>query len=574
MSETSPEFNSPSPEQLSSLLPGYKVETLVSCDVSGAVYEASQISLDRKVTIKVLPPEIGKDADLSAAFEAEAKTMARLRDPNLVGVFDFGNIDGMLFIIMENVPGRSLHEATHGNRVDQKESARLVADICHGLHHAHNEGVVHRALTPRNILINNEAQPKIVDFGLASLFTNRSAESENPYAAPETMQPGARVDFRADIYSAGMILYDLVVGHLPGEPYKPPTSVRNCRPEIDSIIYRAIQSDPAQRYASADNMARDLETMLEKMGKPPTQQAFMSPATVSLTAGRLPVRHAPLPASKPSSSGLVITLLIVAVGAGIAILVVSSGSSGPEKKTTQSQPGKPAVTPPQKKPAPPKKRIIKQAPPKPEIAAQPDRPPPTPPEKTEDADNKAADAPATEPKQPAQTDTPKPPEFDRAAWLEKAHAFMQKNGHQTLSNYDTALLKNIGSFERDVKRIIRRMDRNLRKPAEVEAEKAFTTLRELGRLPDTPNNDALSQVKELYDDALDNQKEIDQKFLRKFSQLRFTYIQGLDKQASFLRKEGNDEHADALDQEITATQKDMDRFIRILRGQDADKEND
>ena len=125
-------FSSLSPDELSQLIPAYEVLELISIGNQGAIYEAQQRSLSRMVTIKVMPPEIGQSESLQAAFATEAKAMARLNHPNLVNVFDFGNIEGMLYIIMEHIPKRNLNDITEGHHVDHSEATRLVADICHG----------------------------------------------------------------------------------------------------------------------------------------------------------------------------------------------------------------------------------------------------------------------------------------------------------------------------------------------------------------------------------------------------------------------------------------------------------
>ena len=149
---------------------------------------------------------------------------------------------------------------------------------------------------------------------------------------------------------------------------------------------------------------------------------------------------------------------------------------------------------------------------------------------------------------------------------------MRQNANSTLKEYDKELLKNISSFERDVKRLLRRLDRDERKPAEEKAEHAFTTFRELGRPPDKPDGDSLKQLKNIYHEGLDDQKKIDEEFAEKFIQLRTFYIQGIEKQITALRKEGNDEHADALNLEIEASHNTPDRFMRILRNQEPDPE--
>ncbi|MBT8044774.1 MAG: hypothetical protein KJO79_07475, partial [Verrucomicrobiae bacterium] len=167
---------------------------------------------------------------------------------------------------------------------------------------------------------------------------------------------------------------------------------------------------------------------------------------------------------------------------------------------------------------------------------------------------------------------PTPPEFDIDMWMAKARAFMQNKGKYVIADYDEDLLANIDRFERDVNRVVRKLDRNLRKPAQIQVEEAFTGFRLLGYLPEDPAKDAPQQIKDLYVVALHDQKKIYTKYLIKFTELRIFYIQGLDKQITILKKQGNDDHAASLEEEIALTQKDMARFIRILRGQEPDPE--
>lgn len=573
---TQPEFTCPTPEKLAQLISGYKVTELVSSGIRGALYQAKQLSLDRTVTIKVLPPEIGHDSTLRHAFETEAKAMARLNDPNLVDVFDFGNIQGMLYIITEHIPGRSLYETTHGHHVDQKESARLVADLCLGLEHAHQAGIVHRALNPHKVLINNDAQAKIVDFGIAGLTGIDTEDEVSSYSAPEVFQQGGHVDAKTDIYSAGMILYELIVGNLPSNPYTPPSQARNCRPEFDQIIYRAIQPEPAKRYGSAGEMAQAIEDVLEKMGTAPTQEVIktMLTAATPTTARRLPTTS--LNVAKPSNnSALIVTLLTMAVIVGIVAVVIKSSSEPTKVKTPTTQ--KPAAKP--KKPNSPRKpkpnkpnhrkdrdRDMGNNRPK-----KPEHPIVAPPEPEPEKETEVVDAPPIVP-EPAPPVKPVPPNFDIDAWLLKARAYMQNEGKYVIADYDKALLANINGFERDVKRITRKLDRNARKSAEMGCEEAFEKFRLIGRLPEGTDKKTPKPINELYKEALADQQKVESKFLTKFSQLRITYIQGIDKQIRILKKEGNDDHAVTLEEEISLTQKDMPRFIRILRGQEPDPE--
>ncbi|MCX6867500.1 MAG: serine/threonine-protein kinase, partial [Verrucomicrobia bacterium] len=144
-------FLAPELAQLVPLFPGYVLELMIATGGMGAVYRAVQKSLDRTVAIKILSREFSKDAAFCAGFEAEAKAMAHLNHPNLIGVYDFGEVDGMRYIIMEYVPGKSLFHSAHGIAIDPGEVIRLVTGICNGLAHAHKNGIIHRDIKPSNI---------------------------------------------------------------------------------------------------------------------------------------------------------------------------------------------------------------------------------------------------------------------------------------------------------------------------------------------------------------------------------------------------------------------------------------
>ena len=260
------DFQAPSLEELQPHFPAYEITAFIAQGGMGAVYAARQVSLDRPVAIKILPRQFGADPQFRSSFEAEAKSMARLNHPNLIAVYDFGDADGMLYIIMELVEGKSLHHSAYGRAIDQEEAVRLVAGISHGLAHAHQHGILHRDIKPGNILLGPEAVPKIGDFGLARPV----GEGHNPdeivwgtpgYSAPEVVNNPGEVDQRVDVFAVGVLLYELLTAKVPSEPWQPPSAVSQCSPEFDRIIRRATHPSPELRYAKAEDLAKELVSL-------------------------------------------------------------------------------------------------------------------------------------------------------------------------------------------------------------------------------------------------------------------------------------------------------------------------
>ncbi len=263
-------FDPPEPAELSALLDGYEVTDLIATGGMGAVYRATQNSLDRPVAIKLLPSELN-DQTFREQFEAEAKAMARLNHPNLIGIYDFGQTDGMPYIVMELVPGKSLYYSCYQKAIDQTTVCELIIGICRGLAHAHDAGIIHRDIKPANILLDPDAKPKIGDFGLAS-----EGDAEGGmifgtpgYAAPEILAEDGdcSLGVASDIYAVGVILYELLTGRLPETPPRPPSTITKCDPRLDAVFRRATRRNPAMRYQSAAALATELEELLPNLGK-------------------------------------------------------------------------------------------------------------------------------------------------------------------------------------------------------------------------------------------------------------------------------------------------------------------
>jgi serine/threonine protein kinase len=283
-----PSFSAPALETLNSLLPAFEFKALIAANHLGAVYLAKQRSLDRDVAIKILAPHVSSEAKFVESFQTTARTMARLNHPNLIGVYDSGIVDGMLYFVMEFVPGKSLERSSQGQRVEFATAARLVEGIADGLSHAHAHGIIHGNLNPANILLNQKAEPKIGNFGF-SHPTEAPADSgslvaSDSFTAPEVAAAHPHIDQRSDIFSLGAILYQLLTGtpHAPDAP--PPSKLGKCPAGIDAIWSQATHPDPAQRYPDMRSFRVALTDLLKNPRSviatgPPASQRLAVPAT-------------------------------------------------------------------------------------------------------------------------------------------------------------------------------------------------------------------------------------------------------------------------------------------------------
>lgn len=268
-----PPFHVPALETMSSLLPAFEFKALISSNDFSAVYMASQRSLDRDVAIKILAPQVSDRTDFRQSFETTARMMAKLNHPNLIGVYDSGLVDGMLYFVMEFVPGKSLERSAKGQCVELSQAIHLVTGICAGLTQAHQHGILHGDLCPANILLNQKAEPKIGNFG----FTHAAdpADRKSPYGAPEIS--GQTATKPGDIFAVGAILYELLTGRPQKPGSAPPSSHSKCGPAIDAIWSKATHADPAERYADAKALASALAESTQSARLPITSSVGATP---------------------------------------------------------------------------------------------------------------------------------------------------------------------------------------------------------------------------------------------------------------------------------------------------------
>ena len=228
----------------------------------GAVFKARHLSLNRFVAVKFLPEELAKQPEFQSRFEREARALALLNHPNIVSVHDFGREEQQSYLVMEYVEGGSL---TKRIPMPLEEAIDAAIQICDALDYAHKQGVVHRDIKPANILIDSAGRVKVSDFGLARIVrpgakgwtvTTPDVTVGTPhFMAPEALS-GAPPDPRMDIYSLGVLLYELVTGKLPMGDFAPAPQ------PLQAIVKKALAPEPAQRYASAADMRRDLQAAI------------------------------------------------------------------------------------------------------------------------------------------------------------------------------------------------------------------------------------------------------------------------------------------------------------------------
>jgi len=218
----------------------------------GAVYKARQPKLDRHVALKILPPEVGKDPAFAERFMREARALAMLNHASIVAVYDFGEADGLYYFVMEYVDGANLRQTIETGGLTPPEALAIVPQICDALQFAHDEGVVHRDIKPENILIDKRGRVKIADFGLAKLLGVDADDSAAEkaftltgthqvmgtlhYMAPEQMQGSSAVDHRADIYSLGVVFYEMLTGELPIGRFEPPSKKVRIDVRLDEVV--------------------------------------------------------------------------------------------------------------------------------------------------------------------------------------------------------------------------------------------------------------------------------------------------------------------------------------------------
>jgi serine/threonine protein kinase len=258
------------PEELAPHFPQLEILECLGRGGMGVVYKARQKSLNRLVALKLLAPERADDPQFAARFEKEAHALAALNHPHIVGVYDFGQAGGFYFLLMEFVDGVNLRQAMKAGRFTPEQALAIVPPVCEALQYAHEHGIVHRDIKPENLLLDKEGRVKIADFGIAKMLHADGSDiglaESQPAGTPQYMAPEQKehrvTDHRADIYSLGVVLYELLTGELPADKLQPPSRKVQIDVRLDEIVLRALEAKPELRYQTAAEFRTRVETIV------------------------------------------------------------------------------------------------------------------------------------------------------------------------------------------------------------------------------------------------------------------------------------------------------------------------
>ncbi len=334
-------------------IPGYQILSWLGAGAMARVCKARQLSLDRPVAIKILPRRYSENPEYVERFYKEGQAAAKLNHPNIVQAIDVGEAGGYHYFVMEYVEGHTLYdELAKGKVFSEAEALRIIIQIARALAHAHERGLIHRDVKPKNIMITEDGSVKLADMGLARLATDEQAAQAEAgrafgtpyYISPEQIRGEVDIDFRADIYSLGATLYHLVTGRVPfegptpaavmhkhlKEPLTPPdhinTSLSVGLGEVVEVMMAKRRED---RYPSTKDLLVDLEAVAR--GEPPLQVRKALDANVlSALARDESQRPADRSAASPAgSTGAAVYVLLALLALSLIINIILALSHSP-----------------------------------------------------------------------------------------------------------------------------------------------------------------------------------------------------------------------------------------------------
>ena len=334
----------------------------------GVVYRALDPVLNRRVAIKVMSDALAQDADLRQRFLREAQAAGSLQHPHVVTIYDFGEVEGHPFIAMEYVDGVDLEGLLRTNvSLSLDEKLELVIGVLQGLAYAHKKGIIHRDIKPGNVRVDSDGKARIMDFGIAHLASSNMTRTGVMLGTPNYMAPeqivGNDVSPRTDIFSVGVLLYELLTNVKPFQGdtlhtvmYKvlsetpPPLDkvLPGLPPALNGVVMRALQKDPAERYASALEMANEITTIRASLGDSPngTRTLSLRRSIETALAVEREARRRVERSTKYALAGAGALVVVAIVGAVIAINWQGSGPSAPSSSSPPQVPAPSVSTAP------------------------------------------------------------------------------------------------------------------------------------------------------------------------------------------------------------------------------------
>ncbi len=319
----------------------YELGEAIGVGGMAEVFRGRDVRLGRDVAVKVLRADLAREPAFQGRFRREAQAAAGLNAPCIVSVYDTGESDGVPYIVMEYVEGRTLREVLQREgRLLPQRALEVVADVCAALDVAHAAGIVHRDIKPGNVMLTPRGEVKVMDFGIARAAADSSTTATQTaavmgtaaYLSPEQAR-GENVDNRSDIYSTGCMLYELVTGappftgdspvavayqHVREEPTPPSAYDESLPPAVDAVVLKAMAKRPAQRYQSADEMREDL--LRAAAGQPVLAVPLIHVPEPEFSATSV-TTLAPRPSRARRPMLIAFVLFLVAVVVGVALLV-------------------------------------------------------------------------------------------------------------------------------------------------------------------------------------------------------------------------------------------------------------
>lgn len=304
--------------EVAAKFPQLEILHLVARGGMGDVYCARQTSLNRLVALKIIRPDAQASPGFADRFVREAQALAKLSHQNIVTVYDFGQADGVYYFIMEYIDGINLRQMLRAGKLGPRQALEIVPAVCDALQFAHDKGIVHRDIKPENIMVDTEGNVKIADFGLAKLLDKKTSSpmltkanqvmGTMHYMAPEQFERPLDVDHRADIYSLGVVFYELLTGELPLGRFALPSKKVSVDVRLDEIVLQTLEKEPALRYQRVSELKSDMTSVSETMGRRPSSAQPASPVAQLAPPVKQQIYGAPLPGPIPEGGFLGVVL--------------------------------------------------------------------------------------------------------------------------------------------------------------------------------------------------------------------------------------------------------------------------